>query len=118
MISQFTLEYLGTTTITKEIDGRDRLRELMKQSYAQLEHLRVLARNVNIHLVSEGQIAVVEDDSILEITDKNGNAHLVTSLTKMRFTIIDEQIQLITLDSHSHLGARPLTEDNEETIQD
>lgn len=111
VVSEFTLDYLGTTRMTKEVDGREDLKAMMRESYSQLNEIKEIARNVDVYITDNGLVAVVEDDSIVELVDKNNVSHIVTSLTKMRFALIDGQTKLISLESDSHMGVRPFQSD-------
>lgn len=101
LISQFTTETTDAS-VSMVVEGRDNLRETMKESYSKLKEIQEVARDREVVISAKGQMAVAEDDSILEMTGKDGKKHIVTSLTKTRFAMVNGELKIISFESRSH----------------
>ncbi|MBD2450728.1 hypothetical protein H6G76_27095 [Nostoc sp. FACHB-152] len=101
LISEFT-SATTDASVSMVIEGRDNLRDTMKQSYGKLKEIQELVRDREVVISAKGQIAVAEDDSVLELTGKDGKKHIVTSSTKTRFAIVNGELKIISFESRSH----------------
>ncbi|WP_198011477.1 hypothetical protein, partial [Synechococcus sp. PCC 7335] len=88
VLGDFTVLKLGSEhrIIT---ETREEMRALFDKSYEHLTSVRHLQRFVDINIAPDGQTALAEDDSIVEMIHADGTRHLAESLTLTRFAMVN-----------------------------
>lgn len=107
----FVLGDFTVLTLTSEhriiTQSREDLRALLEASYGEVIGVRHLRRVVDIEISEDGQQALAEDDSIIELTLTDGSRHLAESLTLTRFALVNGSMTITSIVSESIMDIRP-----------
>jgi hypothetical protein len=106
VIGEFQI-YMGATTLSTTVEGKDALRASFEDAYSELIEIEHLSRSLVVSVSDNGQMAVADDESIVSMTGENGISYLVLSTTRARFALVNGEVMMTSIESDSNMNVRP-----------
>jgi predicted lipid-binding transport protein (Tim44 family) len=104
--SEVTVE-TSDRKLTVNLAGTEEHRELLENTFAQIQESNALNRQIKISVTPDGQMGTATISTIREIATQDGRQFFSSSTNTIRFGWINEQPEIVSMTIEGWLSERP-----------